>query len=255
MTFPQTSSVIATTRSQEYWRLFTQVESSGDIWESDVGAKALVIGPQSDIARAAVSYLDPQEPDSVNTIEFSATKAAIGRIDALNPQTFPGGLPARLLITLKDLLPEPGFRPVAAGVGDSVIVNPAFIDVIQYLTPQTSYISSRSTNTYRIFQLLSTVDPTWYCFPYYGRRHCDVLVRNGGVAVMTIELWGFSFSTIGGAGTTFLNQERLMDTSAATAVGGTAEVSMSNTDFDYFAVRLPSGNTNMAFTASVSDAA
>ena len=77
MTFPQTLSVDQLRDGQQFWRLFTEPESSGDIWESDVGALAFAIGADSDIARALITYYDLTETDRVNSLVVSANKPFI----------------------------------------------------------------------------------------------------------------------------------------------------------------------------------
>lgn len=249
MSFPQTTAVNAIRNGQDIWRLFTPAESSGDIYEAEVSARSLVVGPDSDIGRYVVNYYDVQNPNIVNMATFSIDKPWIGRLDALPARTYASGDVARLLISTDDLMPPTGFRPPTAAEEDAVeIVQPNF-DVLFYLQENPTFIQPRANQIHLFEQLPGPLDKSnWFLVPFYSRRFGEVTAKNlafGAAADYTLNVFGINFSNViapgVGAPPQVGHQEELLGT-ATVSVGETDSVTITNRGFDYLAVELdPTG--------------
>lgn len=208
MSFPQTKASNATLRSQDYWRLFTEIETSGDIYECDVSARAFVLGPQSDVARVRVSYFDPQEPaaDLANNFVVSNDKPFVGRVDSLQIEQYGGGQRADILITLLDLMPPPGYQPEAAvAAGDEVVLVQPRIDLLAYLAPITGFVPDRAERQHLLQGRQSTqlTDSIWYIVPFYGRKSVCYGIKNINFALgvdVNLELHAIKFGNFLGTG-------------------------------------------------------
>lgn len=205
MSYPQTTPVQATFQGLDAWRLFTAIEGSGDIYESNTSGVSFAIGSESDIARAAITYFDPTQADKVTTQEVSVGRPAINRIDSKVTTRFATGQQARVLISLRDVLPPANYRPPqasASGSIDSDIVNTFMpqLDLFQYLTPPSNVIAGRSDRIYRI-QVPALISPgapvqkAFYLFPFYGRRSFYLTaINNDTTSAVSFAFFGANFS-------------------------------------------------------------
>ncbi len=203
MTFPQTSAETAILNGQGYWRLFTPLESSGDIFESQVSARAVVVGPESDVSRINLTYYDQQSANAANQLCVSIDKPLVGRIDALFSTPYNSGDRARVLISAADLLPPSNYTPQGFDPANDVleIVQPR-IDLYYYLNEQPDFIPPRS-DRFHLFEALpfsGTFDETiWYVIPFYGRRFAECTFKSLGVVTqpaVNVEVFGANFSNI-----------------------------------------------------------
>ncbi len=253
MAFPQSSAVLAVLNGQEYWRLFTPLVSSGDIYESEQSGRAFVIGPQSDVAQVGVTYFDPQTQTNANCVSISVDKPLIGRLDALGTQQYQSGDQARLLISTNDLLPPPGFRPPSAAVTDTVQTVQPRIDLFQYLSVEPDHIPPRA-NRVNLFESLPGAATTghWFLVPFYGRRFAEVTTKILAPVPdpVTVDIKGINFSNIITSGVVADPGGGHQEVSLATYVvpgpglGGTGlGVSASIVDraFDFLAIKLTFG--------------
>jgi hypothetical protein len=256
MTFPQTSPVVAVQNGQAYWRLFTELSSSGDIYESEQSARAFVIGPDSDIARVKVVYYDVQNPNIASEVIVSVDKPFIGRIDALGSQQYQSGDGARILISHADISVPVGdnpFRPPTANPSPLATIETVqpFIDLIQYINEVPSFIAPRTDKVYQFGQLTNiTDDQQWFLVPFYGRRFGDVSVKtlgttSGTTPAIDIFVYGINFSWIiadrsigsdNGHHQEMLGQFHLNVPSLLAGVSNC--VSVTNQSFDYLAVQI-----------------
>ena len=196
----------AVLNGQEFFRLFQQLESGGDIYEIDTGTKALCVGPQSDLANYNINFFDFQAPDNIDTISLSIGNPIVGRLDALLATQYPtaSGLPAGILISPRDLvdnnwLPRgwvvPPVFPNPPGPGDRIAVRAKpRIDIFSYLGNPPSLAPDRDD---RLFQFpftttLQSPNRFWYILPYYGRRYGEFSFANfdGQGMTYTINIRG-----------------------------------------------------------------
>lgn len=257
MTFPQTSPTTAVTEGQEYWRLNTTLESSGDIYESEQSARAIVIGPDSDVARIKCLYYDSQNPNIASEMIVSVDKPLVGRLDAFASKNYQSGDRARIVVSHADLCPMFGdnpFRPPTANLAPNAaieIVNPV-IDLLFYLNAQPTFFAPRRDKVYQFGQLpVIDQDQQWFLVPFYGRRYATVGVKSLGISgspatpAIDVFVYGLNFSWIiadAGVGDDNGHQQELLQQfhlNAPSVGAGVADgVTIVNESFDYLAVQI-----------------
>jgi hypothetical protein len=190
----------AVLNSQEFFRLFQTLESGGDIYEINTSAKAICVGPQSDLSNYAVNFFDAQSPDSIDEMNLSINNPIIGRVDALLDTQYPTaeGLPGLILVTSRDLVNNT-FVPstFAADPGNLVVARPLpQIDIISYLSPPPSLAPLRDDRLYSFPFVAGLTSPAtaFYILPYYGRRYAEFSFQNlfGGAMSYTIDILGIN---------------------------------------------------------------
>ncbi|MBT8453017.1 MAG: hypothetical protein KJO40_13695 [Deltaproteobacteria bacterium] len=178
-------------RSQDHWRLFQQIESSGDIFEIDESLKGVAIGPDSDVAEVLLSYYDPAQPQAVEQLSVAVGNPFEGRIDALMGTEYPQTQsPARILASLGDLI-DNAYVPHAWWPGDPEAEPPeapdtityatTFVDLIGYFDKKAEQARVRSDRKIlfsRYSGMPSGAQAAWYVVPAYGRRYCRALFVN-----------------------------------------------------------------------------
>jgi hypothetical protein len=173
-------------RSQDYWRLFQEIQSSGDIWEIDESLKGVAIGPDSDVSEVILSYYDPAQPEGVEQLSVAVGNPFEGRIDALMGTEYPKTQsPARILISLGDLIDNAyvpnNFNSGEEVTGDQITRAPAFVDLIGYFDKKAEQARVRS-NRKILFSRFQGVPQSgvrsYYIVPSYGRRYCRAMLVN-----------------------------------------------------------------------------
>ena len=191
----------AVLNGQEFFRLFQELESGGDIFEIDTGTKALCVGPQSDLANYAVNFFDFQAPDNIDEVNVSIFNPVIGRLDALLATKYPtaSGLPALILLTPRDLvdngwLPSDFVVPVPPFfVGDRIAVRVIpRVDIFSYLSNPAALAPQRDDRLHQFPFTTTLASPQrfYYILPYYGRRYGEFSFANlsGGGASQTYTI-------------------------------------------------------------------
>lgn len=140
--------VQAVLRSQEFYRLKQAVVSPGSIYELDESARAIYIGPDSDISEVQVTYYNPDEPLQLATATVSVNGPFIQRLDSL-PKTVVSstGQPARLLVSPVDLV-DNAYAPPGSLAHRRFNVQ-AMIDVIFSLREPSEVPAVRADRTLR----------------------------------------------------------------------------------------------------------
>jgi len=189
-------------RSQNFFRLKQELQSSGDIFEIDTGTRAIYMGPDSDISEAQITYYSPLEPGSLQTANISPGAPFIGRLDSFNTTVVPStGLPARVLVSPRDLINNTPFA--AAGV-TQFVVKPR-IDIISSLTEQPNVPILRSDLTARFGAVsYSAAANAEITFPVYNRRLVSVVVRIPAFESAKVTYTGTTLSAGGNTGRTTL---------------------------------------------------
>jgi hypothetical protein len=180
VSYPQPSSNQYLTGGYPFFRLNTPLVSPGDIYETEVGACAFALGPESDVSRAKIFYLDDQaQPTLMNQVDISSDRLLVGKIYArLDAQYLPAKRKGRIFLAADDLY-DPAWRPVGFDVEDDRIdfVSPNF-DVLQYFSEVPSLAPQRADRRY-YFQDFATFGGTQYLvLPFYGRRYACITARN-----------------------------------------------------------------------------
>jgi hypothetical protein len=195
VSYPQPFASQEVIEGQEFFRINTLLESSGDLYEIDTSAKAFVIGPESDIARARVTYYDPSVPSRSSSFVVSVGDPFFGRIDALASQSYPvAGTPARIIVSLEDLY-EPRWVPSLAAVG-VVRVRPK-LDLLAYLSTPSNLPTKRADFTTRGRLTIAVGETgTFILCPYYGRKYASVIITNfTGAGGYAASIDGVNFTT------------------------------------------------------------
>jgi hypothetical protein len=184
----------AVQRSQEFFRLKQIVQSPGDIYEIDESAKAIYIGPDSDIGEVQVTYFNPDEPLALETAVVAVNGPLVGRVDSLPKTIVPStGQPARILISPVDIV-DNNYDRSSTVVFDKPSRRfniPAKIDLIIALKALPAIPEVRADRTLRLSQIpfirRPSVGPpaengsTDIVIPIYGRRMITVQVIGRGI--------------------------------------------------------------------------
>lgn len=191
--YPQPSSVAPVLGGQEFFRLKTELLSTGDIYESEVSALGFAIGPSSDIANVEITYLD-RNIGSVAQANISPSRAIVGRLDARNDGTYPDQRKGRILIAPTDNY-SPDWRP-ADFDADTIEYVPPIIDVLQYFTNPPSLTPARSDREFQ-FAYLQPAPPagnrTFLMIPAYGRKSGYFSMLNLTATAQIVKIGGVRF--------------------------------------------------------------
>ena len=207
---------IDVTNNEDFFRLFQEVQSSGDIFEVDSGMLQWCVGPNSDLSAYDLFYYDQQlDPDRLNVLEVSVGNPFVARINSLLDRQYPTvGNPAQLLVATRDLV-DPDFLPRdydPVGPPPDLIARFApRIDLIGMLGTPTGIAPIRANRVFNLNGVISGVAANlWMVFPYYGRRQATVSVTNLSIAPAAVTV---NFDLIGvrlgiGATTAAVPQQR-----------------------------------------------
>jgi len=257
VSYPQPSSNGAVNAAQDFFRLNTPLVSPGDIYESEVGALAFAIGPESDLANIAIDYYDTtQAPTFMNSVAISVSRTMVGQISPDLTQTYqPSNVPGRTLIRPTDLYNPSIDLATIVGfpIDDSYFVAPQ-LDVIQYFNQQPGLVPSRNDKTFE-FQRIGNAAATWaIVIPYYGRKSGSYRFVNNAAVNQGFGLWSINY-TIGDANNGYAIENIVAFTSEAAGaiVKGSIEQSTNGTFDALVAVVQTAGTRKFALRVDVSD--
>lgn len=175
------SSVQEVLNSQEIYRLKRTLQSSGDIFEIDSSARAIWIGPNSDVAEVTVLYANDQEPNQTFESIVAPNGPWVGRMDANLVSRFPAtGDPKRILAFPTDIV-DPDWEPPQGGAGTNpfrIFNVPINLDLIVSLKDIPNIPNVRADRTIRLPQVPfenGSQEPadngsTTLVIPVYGRK-------------------------------------------------------------------------------------
>lgn len=195
---PAVDSVLA---SQEFYRLKQVVQSPGDIYEIDESAKAIYIGPDSDISEVQITYYDPLVVGTnLQQANVAVNGPLVGRVDASMVRQVPTTMqPARILAAPNDLVDNAYARPVVGIFGPPLrsFNVPAVIDLIVALKQLPDIPSVRADRTFRFPQVPfepPTAGPTTggtdIVLPVYGRRMTSIQVLAPAGVGYVLSIYG-----------------------------------------------------------------
>lgn len=180
MTYPQPSADIAVVNGAKFFRLFTLLESPGDIYESSQGANAMSLGPESDIAEVAVAYYDPTQPTNISQLVVTKDRAFTGLlgVNVSDPDAYlPAKRPGKILMWPNNLW-NPDFVPTPFNTEtDTQILETPVLDIIQYFAPQQSLTPQRRDKTYTYQEVVvpdGAGSSAWITIPFYGRKYASI---------------------------------------------------------------------------------
>lgn len=198
MTYPQPSSVGALVGGQQFFRLFTELESAGDIYESEVSALGFSMGPDSDLANVRISYFDSITDTGVGNLVLSPDRNFVGRVDARPADKYIKSVTrkGRILISPIDTY-APDIFAALFDPQQLAVIRPK-LDVLQYFGTLPSVIPQRSDRTFKFTSLKAAGDPstgtTAVAFPSYGRKSGFLSFFNRTGTPFTVTLTGVNFS-------------------------------------------------------------
>lgn len=199
MAYPQPDANQYAIKGYPFFRLQTPLVSPGDIYESEQGALALALGPESDVARATVYYYDDQLATRMNAVDISQDRLLAGKIFARNDALYiPSQRKGRILIAVDNLY-DPLWRPRSFSVDNDAIefVNP-ILDVLQYFSDPPNIAPQRADKRY-LFQDFDFIpgDGSFYLvLPYWGRRYAYIQLQNASNTgdVATVSVLGVNYA-------------------------------------------------------------
>lgn len=228
--YPQPLASQSVANAQEFFRLTTQIESAGDIYEIDVSAKAIAIGPDSDIALLNVSYYDQLAPVSpgtltsaqVSTAVVSPDRSFVARLDARLDQPYPGtGKKGRILLSLADFYTA-GYKPVLVPFdnGRLEIFRPV-LDVMAYYEGVPSLIPQRSDKRYYWEYMAAPSQvgrKSFVVVPFYGRKYASFDFNNWKNQIINVGIVGVNYTADSNG---YPSEKILLASTAVPASGGT----------------------------------
>lgn len=255
--FPQPNSNDPALQGQTQFRLYTQILSPGDIYESEQSCHAIAIGPNSDLNNVNVIYFDPipksildgaglpvRDESMVGSLVVSPDRPFIGRIDVRMdaPGRYPiTGQPGRILFAAADIV-DPLWKDANGIAGDGYIYQAIYLDIIQYFQPPSSLTPQRSDRVYSYQYFDEGTDPlvndAYLVIPAYGRKSGFFSFINRGITPHDVEIIGVNFAT------TSRTPSGAIQTSVylgAMAVDGSDEYQYDSSvdgSFDLFALRV-----------------
>lgn len=255
MAYPQPNSNAPALGGLDFFRLNTPSVSPGDIYESEQGALAFAIGPDSDISNVDIFYYDDASPTRMNTFQISPDRGFAGRINARVNENYPViNRPGRILIAPANAY-NPAWRPVSGYTGIVEFIDPV-LDVIQYFSAQPSLLPQRSDKSYVLQGTTpkagdNTLDQA-IVIPAYGRKYGSFQFWNNWGANVLLTVIGVSYG-VGVTPTPNLydtDYDKLLYTTtldlSTTRRGEFTYVASEFGSFDAFCVRLASPTVNTA---------
>lgn len=252
--FPQTKASTRVQRSQDFWRLQTDVLHHGEVYEIDTSAKVFAIGPESDVPRVQLAYFDPQQQGQVSLATVSIEQPFIGRLDALLGETFPAGrVPGQILAT-PDILLNPNHRSRGITTINESWILPRF-DLLGYIREPNHLPTKRSDFVHRGNLWVREPDSGGTAehtilVPWYGRRFFEITFQAFDPQQPTenVEILGATFTRLKDGQ---LSEEQIIAPAVMNVGTGTGEltrhtVKASNDGrHDYIVVRV-TGDDNTA---------
>lgn len=196
MTYPQPNSNQYCTNGYPFFRLQTPLVSPGDIYESEQGALAFALGPESDVARVTINYFDDQIPTRMNAVDISQDRLLSGKIFARNDTLYlPANRKGRILISVDDLY-DPSWRPPGFDSDTDAIqfVTPV-LDVLQYFSAPPNIAPQRADRRMYFQDYPFSGGNFYLVLPYWGRRYAYVQAKNPDDAnIATFTAYGLSYA-------------------------------------------------------------
>lgn len=181
MSYPQPDSNKYATGGYPFFRLNTPLVSPGDIYESEQGATAFAIGPESDVANVRIFYLDDQlTPTLMNDVVVGADRAVAGLVYArLDAEYLPCMRPGRIFIAIDDIY-DPNYKPTDWSEGNPLEFVQPNLDVIQYFNQTENITAGRNDRRfyYEIDVVSGDQAVSFLVLPYYGRRFASICISN-----------------------------------------------------------------------------
>lgn len=250
MSYPQPNSNQPVLLGSDFFRLNTQLLSPGDVYESEVGSKAIALGPDSDIDIVNVGYFDSQVSSFMNQVKVSAGRAFVGRLDARNEQQYaPSNVQGRILFWSDVVFDPRAYQNVdlksALGTNTDIQLIRPRMDVVQYFSEAPAVLPQRNDRTYYLQSLKPTTtaatdDEGAILLPYYGRRYGRIDATNLTNATVRLTVLGINFCRVGPSFNNMAFQSTSLVSSAMIIGARNTLIITDEPDgmFDYIAISL-----------------
>lgn len=251
MSYPQPNSNSPVLLGQGFFRLTTPLISQGDIYESQQGAMAFAVGPNSDISQVGLSYFDDTVPNTfMGQAQITPERLFSGAVYARNePNALyqPSGRQGRILIYPTDIW-DPNYIPAGFGIGDLLFLTAPVLDVIQYFSAPPDVAPQRSDRSIQMQEVAIGAGTTYMVFPYYGRGYAYLSFGNHSGGAITWGAFGINFTFENASDpATPVAQQKQIRAPAAVADGATADqVVKSSSDGVFDALLLTFAGTTGA---------
>lgn len=172
----------------------------GDIFELNGSVHGVAIGPDSDVPEVNLVYLDKQlTPFGANEVAVSVGRPWRDLLVARLDDTYPSGAAANFpniegrILAYATALVVPGFVPLEVGVASIVTTIDPRIDLIGEIQPGPLPAQRRAPFLYRSLVEVAA-DPSFFVFPFYGRRFMSVnAAQYVGAVAFTAQIRGHNF--------------------------------------------------------------
>lgn len=197
MVFVQPNTDAYAIGGYSFLRLKQELASAGDIFESQQGAHALALGPDSDISEVTIAYLDTQAPGGtfLSTMTLTPQRMFESLIIAFNDtkQYAQSKAPGRILIWPTEIY-DPTYLPADFSPNsDRLVFEPPVIDILQFFEPPAVLSSVRADKEYYYDILPFGVDDCFVLIPFYGRRYASIVMHNSGDVTCGVTVSGVNF--------------------------------------------------------------
>jgi hypothetical protein len=253
MTFPQPRTAAALLACKDQFRLTTQLQSPGDIYEIESSTMALALGPDSDLGALQVFYYDSEMATSrLSSFRLTPQCPFIGKISPNLSQDYPlSGRLGRTLVSALDVY-DPNYKPLGfSNANDKIQFEVPVLDLIGWFTnPPSAVPTKRADKSYfSQYQPHATAN-SWIIYPYYDRKYAfvDFLNRNTtDGATVTIRGVNFSTTDSGAGGVSYHQESTIVSAQAVAAAGGhMTRIITASSDgmFDALAIAVAGGEPN-----------
>ena len=159
-----TNASKANIAGQEFFRLTETATSSGDIFEIDIAATTIAVGPESDFSRYDIFYLD--ENNVLRKMLVSVDQPLTLTVQVNNAQNFPGtNIPARLIV-----IPNEIYMPESLSDEGNNVLFPPVIDLLFFTGTDPVAVQRRSPKLIRTpIRIASSANNQAILIPTYGR--------------------------------------------------------------------------------------
>lgn len=165
-----TQSVI---EGQGFYRIFDELPQFESLYEVDVSARAIAVGPESDYSSFDGYYLDSSAPSRISKFTVTADRPWIAQTYANLSETYDPkvagkpGVPGKIFLTPTD------FSYTASPT--QFLFEPK-VDLIVYTSSLPDILPKRTSKTFKGPIQLYAVPQRPLRIPFYGRRHFTITV-------------------------------------------------------------------------------
>lgn len=200
MSYPPPNADQYSLNGYKFFRLNTPLTSDGDMYESQQGAQAFAIGPDSDISKVNIGYFDEQVPNYLNQFSITPERSFPGLIAARNDARYgQSNRPGRTLIWADELY-NPTWNPQPVDVALRIDFEVPVMDVVQYFAPAGLAMNQGRNDKEYWYDFIAAppageggVNEWIIVIPWYGRRYLDLAWQNNQAQDVQVSVAGLHY--------------------------------------------------------------